>query len=106
MEASGLKEYYLPWTCGFAESFKKRFGYDIVDRLPEVYFNVDGVEVNQFRYHFHEHVTTLFVESFSKQIGNWCQEHDLKFTGHVLFENPIQKQAVLVGSAMRFEYFD
>ena len=102
LEASGLKEYYLPWTSDFPESFKKRFSYDIVDRLPEVCFNVDGLDVNQPRYHFHEHVTTLFVESFSRQIGNWCEKHNLKFTGHVLFENPIQKQAVLVGSAMRF----
>jgi hypothetical protein len=38
------------------------------------------------------------VDSFARQIGEWCERHGLAFTGHVLEED----QTRYVGSCMRF----
>lgn len=93
---------YSNWTGAVPEETKKRFGYDILDYLPELFFNVDGRECSVIRLNHYELMTDLFVSSFSKQIGEWCEKHGLQFTGHVLGEDTAISQTSVVGSAMRF----
>ncbi len=92
----------LPWTAGLPAAFKKRYGYDLIPHLVELYLDVDGQQVTPARHDFHDCVTSLFVDSFSRQIGAWCEEHGLLHTGHVLMEDRLSSQACVVGSAMRF----
>jgi hypothetical protein len=54
------------------------------------------------RYHYHDLITALFVDSFARQIGQWCGRHGLLFTGHVLKEQTLASQRDAVGAAMRF----
>jgi hypothetical protein len=95
----------LPWTPGLPEHFRKRYGYDILDHLPGLFYNVDGQEVSQARYHYHDCKTFLFVDAFARQIGEWCERNKLMFTGHVLSEENLRSQANVVGAAMRFYEF-
>ena len=92
----------LPWTEKVPETFKKRYGYDILQYLPEVCFNIIGNEISKVRYHYFDCVTHLFVSSFSKQIGNWCKENKILFTGHILSEDTLSSQTRVVGNCMRF----
>ncbi|HET6485646.1 MAG TPA: glycosyl hydrolase [Spirochaetia bacterium] len=92
----------LPWTEGLPAAFKKRYGYDLIPHLVELYLDVDGQQVTPARHDFHDCLTALFVDSFSRQIGAWCEEHGLMHTGHVLMEDRLSSQACVVGSAMRF----
>jgi hypothetical protein len=62
----------IPWTNSLPAVFKKRYGYDIIEHLPEIILNIDGNHMSKARYHFHDCVTHLFVEAFAKQIGEWC----------------------------------
>lgn len=97
----------IPWTSQLPENFRKRYGYELLDHLPCLFFNINGVPVNSIRHHYHDCITRMFVESYSMQIGNWCREHNLQFAGHVLHEDPLSMQASYVGSAMRFyEHMD
>ncbi len=95
----------IPWTPKLPEVFRERYGYDIVDHLPELFLQVDGREVSQPRYHYHDCKTFLFVDAFARQVGEWCGRNNLLFTGHVLSEENLRSQTSVVGSAMRFYEF-
>ncbi len=92
----------VPWTADLPDVFRKRFGYEIADRLPELFSAVGGEAWSKARYDFRECVTTLFDEAFAGTIGRWCARHDVLFTGHVLDEDTPRRQTDRVGSAMRF----
>ena len=95
-------ETSLPWTDSLPRTFKKRYGYDIIDYLPCLFFDVEGRSIVPARYHYYDCVTDMFVEAFARQIGRWCDEHGLLHTGHVLHEETLSSQVHAVGSAMRF----
>jgi hypothetical protein len=92
----------LSWTDSLPAVFRIRYGYDLLDHLVELFFDVDGEPVAPARYHYHDCVTFLLAHAFSKQIGDWCRKASLMHTGHVLGESPMSNQAQAVGSAMRF----
>lgn len=92
----------IPWTPSLPVVFLKRYGYDILEELPAVFFDVNGQEINQVRHHYHDCKTFLFTDAYARQIGRWCGEYGLLYTGHVLHEAPLSSQASCVGSAMRF----
>ena len=91
----------FPWSENFEAIFQKKYGYDLLDHLPEIFFDCGG-EVSKARWNYYDLLTTLFVEAFSKIIGTWCGKHNLRFTGHVLSEDRLYDQTMVVGSAMRF----
>jgi len=92
----------LPWTAKLPAIFRKRYGYDILARLPALYFDVDGASVLPARRDYYDCVTHLFVDAFARQIGEWCEAHNMQHTGHVLGEQTLSSQTRVVGSGMRF----
>jgi hypothetical protein len=92
----------LAWTDRLPAVFKKRYGYDLLDHLPELVYDLEGLPASRARYHFHDCLTFLFVDSFSRHIGEWCDKNKILFTGHVLEEDRPSSQTSQVGSAMRF----
>ena len=92
----------IPWTDKFAQIFRKTFGYEIKDHLPELFFDLKEQKEYTARYHYHLLKTKLFVGSFAKLIGDWCKKNSLLFTGHVLCERSLMSQTSVVGAAMRF----
>ena len=93
------------WTASIPERFKAKFGYDLLDHLPELFFRIDGAAFSKTRLHFRDLCTELFVHAFSKQIGDWCEKNHLESTGHVLCEDNVVSQTHIVGTAMRFYEF-
>lgn len=92
----------LPWTGQLPEIFRKRYGYDVLDYLPEIYLNVRGRPITPARWNYFDCITHLFVDAFARQIGQWCDRNGLLHTGHVLFEESPSNQTSVVGSCMRF----
>ncbi len=92
----------LPWTGALPAVFRERYGYDLLPHLPELAYEVDGEAWSPVRRDYYDCLCHLFVESFARQCGEWCERHGLKFTGHVLAEQTLQSQAGVVGQAMRF----
>lgn len=90
------------WTDRLPEVFKKRYGYDIMDRLPEIFLDVDGKTVSPARHDYMDCLTFLFSDAFGRQIGEWCEKNGIAMTGHVLEELTPLAQSQYVGSAMRF----
>ena len=91
----------LPWTAAMPEKFQEKYHCSITAHLPELFFDpADGL--SQLRWQFFNLATELFVDAFSRQIGDWCEKNSLKSTGHVLSEDSLTGQVATVGAAMRF----
>ncbi len=98
-----MPPFAVPWTDSLPERFKELNGYDIIERLPELFIDVG--DYMKTRYDFWRTVTILFLEAFSKQIYEWCDKHGLKFTGHYLAEDTLLSQLICIGAAMpHYEY--
>jgi hypothetical protein len=97
--------FSCPWTDKLPEQFERRYGYELTDKLPELWFgNPDG-KMNRTAYHYNDCITCLFVNAFSKQLGQWCDKHGLLFTGHLLTEETLSSQTYFVGACMpHYEY--
>ena len=97
----------IPWSSHFAAEFHKRFGYDIVDRLPDVFLRRDGTRVSPVKWQYMEQLQTMFLHNFMKPIQDWCHANKMQFTGHVLHEDNLTAQVVPNGSMLRnYEYMD
>jgi hypothetical protein len=92
----------IAWSDELPELFKKRYGYDLAEHLPELFFDLDTSSPLQARYHYFDCVTFMFVEAFGKRIGQWCADNNLMFTGHLMNEDTLSAQTSCVGSCMRF----
>jgi len=88
----------VPWSLELPGRFYDRNGYDIVENLPSIFYDVG--EFHKVRYDFWCTVTEMYVEAYSKQIGSWCEEHGLKFTGHQVAEDSLSVQVQYIGAAM------
>lgn len=92
----------IPWTDALPKVFRERYGYDLIARLPEIFFDVDGRLTSPARQDYHDCKTHLFVDAFARQIGEWCDQNRMIHTGHVLEEPTTRSQTNMVGSSMRF----
>ena len=100
-------DWNVPYTGKLFEAFEKRWGYDLRARLPEVFLWPQGRRVSQVKWHYMETIQELFLENWAKPCREWCREHHLLLTGHVLHEDSLVAQAVPCGSVMRYyEHMD
>ncbi len=78
----------LPWSVDFAEAFRRLRGYDIVEKLPYLFYGRDTALVHDYW----KTVVEMFVNAYSRQIGQWCEEHNINLTGHISNENGLCMQ--------------
>ncbi len=91
----------LPWTYDFDETFNKMYGFSLIPHLPEVVWNLPENKPSYVRYCFHDHTAERFANAYAKQIGSWCDEHDISLTGHMLSESLLKTQTNTCGEVMR-----
>lgn len=102
MEHPGQEEdIVLPATSDFFETYREAFGMELLDRLPELFWELPGKKASVARHHYHEHVTHRFASAFAAQLGAWCQRHGIALTGHMMAEASLMSQTRAVGDAMR-----
>jgi len=93
----------VPWTAIFPGFFQKRRGYDILDKLP--HFFLEGRDTASVRHDYWLTLTELFADSYSRQIGEWCEKHNVALTGHYLAEHDFAMQIGFSGAVMpQYEY--
>ncbi|MDD3362441.1 MAG: glycosyl hydrolase [Hespellia sp.] len=99
--AHSKEEIMLPFTDDFTETYRKKYGQDLLDYLPEVLWELPGNEVSRNRYWYHDHVTERFAEAFSDQVGEWCSNNGICLAGHMMEEPTLQSQTQALGEVMR-----
>ncbi|MCX7920157.1 MAG: glycosyl hydrolase [bacterium] len=93
----------VPWTTGFRHYFKTKNGYDLQPHVISLFLNKGNYY--QVRFDYWKTVASLFVEAYTKQIYDWCEQHGLQSTGHMLCEDNLMIQTKWIGSAMpHYEY--
>jgi hypothetical protein len=95
-------EYTVPYTQKLFEEFQTRFGYDLKEKLPELFLQVEGQRISQVKWHFVELLQQLFLENFAIPCKAWCEKHNLILSGHVLHEDNLTAQTAMSGSVMRY----
>ena len=99
---SGVDNTMVQWTDSLPEKFLAAYGYDILDRLPELFLYDNADFFSKVRHDYYDICAELFARAFGKRIGKWCQENNMLFTGHLHQEGGIEIQTVCVGECMRF----
>lgn len=99
--AESEQDAIFPWTSDLEAAFKATFGESILAHFPEVIWDLPDDEVSVWRYRYHLWVSERFAESFTDQIGCWCEENGIALTGHMMEETTLNKQTKALGEAMR-----
>jgi len=94
----------IPWSFTLPEEYKKAYGEDIYPILPELFYEIGDYKNSRMK--FWKLVTDLFSKNFMKQIYDWCEEHGLSLTGHMVLEQSLLSQLDSNGAVMpHYEYF-
>ena len=90
----------VPWTKDMFRRFQERNGYNLRPRLPDLFFDVrpDSARV---RYDFYNSLTDFYSQAYYKQIHEWCQQHDVLFTGHLLYEEWLRRLVRVEGNLFK-----
>lgn len=80
-------------------AFQQMNGYDFFSILPIMHTRKPGCE--KARIDYYRTVSHLFEQSFSKQLGDYCQANNMPFTGHLMGEDTPSKVAHYCGSNMQ-----
>lgn len=99
--AGERRDLFLSWTDKLPELYRSRWGEDLLDRLPELIWELPGGRLSAVRWRFQNLVADRFKESCCGQLGDWCRENGLLLTGHLMGEPTLDSQTQAVGDAMR-----
>src|SRR5919109_877947 len=94
---SGGDTPIVPWTKDMFRRFQARNGYNLRPRLPDLFFDIrpDSARV---RYDFYNTLTDFYSDAYYKQIHEWCQKHNVLFTGHLLYEEWLRRLVRVEGN--------
>ena len=69
--------------------FEEKYGYDVKEYLPCLVDPelAETKEECQARIDYGRLLGDLFYENYCKQLSGWCEEHNLKFGGHLDFDH-------------------
>jgi len=97
----------LPWSYGTFDMYRKIHGEGVEDKLPELFFELEGKAFNRTVWRYLETLQEQFLRSFAIPYYKWCKQNGLLVTGHVWDENTLLGQINWQGSVMRYyEYMD
>ncbi len=97
VKGDGLQEAGLPYTDDLDEDYQQAYGESLFDRLPEIFWGT----ISAVRHHYFEILTERFANAYCKTIDDWCMEHGILSTGHLMGESSLELQSRLCGEAMR-----
>lgn len=99
--AESRQDVILPYTDEVPEKYKAAYGADFFETIPELIWDLPDEKVSVHRYRYHDFIAELFSASFADTIGDWCREHGIMLTGHMMEEPTLTSQTNALGEAMR-----
>lgn len=96
-------DQFLPWTGTLEGECRKRYGEDLHNDLPYLFWESrnDTRKVKTVRYSYHRILADLFEEAYAANIGSWCRTNSIHMTGHYLYEETLFMQNRSNGDLMR-----
>lgn len=80
LEAAMSAGTHLRWTPDLWEAFQQRWGYDLKVNLPSLVEETG--DWKKVRHDFYETLLELFVDRWAKPWSKYCDDNNLKWTGH------------------------
>lgn len=99
--AEDKEDITIPFTDDIVKDYRKVYGYDILEKLPELVWDISETEYSPVRYDYHNYLTDRFIECYIKNIADWAEDNHIKLTGHLFGEESLDSQTVRVGDVMR-----
>ena len=99
--AGDHRDVTLPFTDDFPETFRRTYGADILDSLPELFWDLPDGQPSLARYRYHDHLAERFAAAFADTVGGWCRDNGIMLTGHMMDEPTLESQTGALGEAMR-----
>ena len=90
----------VPYTRVMPKEFQERYGEDVFDSLGLLFVEKEGYRA--FRYRYWYTMQHLMLHSFGKKIYNWCEAHNIQFTGHYVEESDLKGQMSCCAGVMPF----
>ena len=72
-----------PWNDNLKKIFKERYGYDLDPWYHVMVDKPKNPQEKKARYDYWRMLTELFSNAHLKQVYEWCDKENLKYTGHV-----------------------
>lgn len=99
-------QYYrwaVPYTPAIRDYFKNTLNEDIFDGLGLLFMKKKGCR--KFRYQYWSGMQWLIVNVFAKKVYEWCEENDVRLTGHFIEEESLWGQMICCAGIMPlYEY--
>jgi hypothetical protein len=89
---TGKDNAIVPWSRKMFKIFKDANGYDLKPHLAKLFFDI-GEDTAKLRFDFWSALSKQYEEAYYVQIADWCEENDVVFTGHLLYEEWLRKHA-------------
>lgn len=99
--STDTKDILMPWTDDIPETYKAAYGDDILDTLPEIFWELSDGKTSLARYRYHDHISERFAQAFADVCGDWCKNNGIALTGHMMEEPTLHSQTAALGEAMR-----
>ena len=82
----GKHSLALPWNENLLARMTKKLGYDPVPHLNLLWYEDDrnGDLHGDVRHAYMDTVTEMYSECFNKQLADWCRDHGVIYTGHII----------------------
>ena len=91
----------IPWTTDLDETYRALSGESIIDRLPELFWELKDNRRSSARYNFMNAIAERFAVSFMDNCGKWCAENGIYMTGHMMLEPTLELQSWAISDVMR-----
>ncbi|MGN1345219.1 MAG: hypothetical protein ACI4V1_00415 [Eubacteriales bacterium] len=82
----GMPGLALPWNERIPAMMAASCGREPADLcalLPALWFNL-GEATPAVRHAYMDAVTKLYRDSFTRQLGDWCEAHGVRYIGHII----------------------
>lgn len=79
----GMPGLALPYSDKVVEIMKKTLGYDPLPYLCGLWFDLNGRQA-ELRYAYMDAATRQYRDCFTRQLGDWCEEHGVMYIGHII----------------------
>lgn len=99
--STAREDVTLPFTDDLPETFRAAYGEELLDRLPELIWDLPDEQTSLVRYHYHDHIAERFAAAFADTVGSWCKKNNIMLTGHMMEEPTLLSQTAALGEAMR-----
>lgn len=93
----------LPWAESLHQEFESRWGYPVREHAPCLFRRVGPWR--RVRHHYWRTVLEMLVRGYFEPVHDWCAEHGVEFSGHLMGEDTLVAQIAWTAACMPlYEY--